>query len=100
MDRAGRISREKKSMNPYEAQQTGSDRKPATRRRKWPVVVAVFLAGFLAIGGMAMLIMFRVERALAMQVKANRAEQAAQAEALRAREAASKAESVTEPSTP
>jgi hypothetical protein len=80
-------------VNPYEAPQTGDDRIPRLPRRSLVVVVSLAVAAGIIVGGGLTFYHARAERARAIAAAMIRAEQAAQAEALRAREAALKAES-------
>ena len=85
-------------MNPYEPPQAGNEPIPVQRRKKLIVAVAVAAAG-LIIGAGAPFYMVRLQTIRQVQA-ARQAEQAARAEALRAREAALKAEGQQNPSAP
>jgi len=86
-------------MNPYDPPNTGEERTQQPHEQKNLVTLVVILACLLVVGGMVTFAMVRAERARVMRVEMIRAKLAAELEALRAREAASKQETPSTPSS-
>ncbi len=80
-------------MNPYEAPSPADDRMPTQRRRKLIVGVAMAVGAGMIIGGMAMFYVVRIQATRAAQAEFMRARQAAEVAERRAQESALKAES-------